>query len=271
MAQNVADKVPGLNISEAKPVRLFEQAVEQIKGLITNGLLKPGDKLPGEHVLSQTMKVSRSSVREALRSLESTGLIQVRSGSGAFVAEDALLLNSLNVAVKRLIRREELVLQLLQVRSAIECLTVSLAAVRITQTEIERLQANLDKQESIVLDRLTPENLNELSQLDVDFHVALSRSSGNELVCEIVHALLPPFKEDNRAIFTVEKGLKLVEEHRSILCALSCHNPVEAEASMRKHIQRVIDEIQNLEQSYKQGIPEILQSSNPNSSIEPQD
>ena len=91
-------------------MRLFEQAVEQIKKLIMTGHFRPGDKLPSENELSQLLNVSRSSVREALRALESNGLIQVKSGAGAFVSDDALVISTLNDAMQRLLQRKDRVL-----------------------------------------------------------------------------------------------------------------------------------------------------------------
>ena len=110
------EQTTGLNLTKAKPMRLSSQATDQIRNLISKGILKPGDKLPSEQILSQQLGVSRPSLREALRGLESEGLIEVRVGNGAYVAESALMMSSLNAAIKRLIQREALVLQLLQVR-----------------------------------------------------------------------------------------------------------------------------------------------------------
>jgi len=107
MAQKIAEKVSGLKFRQARPVRLFEQAVDQIKKLIISGHLRPGDKLPSENELSHLLNVSRSSVREALRALESNGLIQVKSGAGAYVSDDALVISSINDAIKRLLTRHK--------------------------------------------------------------------------------------------------------------------------------------------------------------------
>ena len=87
-----SDLQNGPQFKRMRPMRLFEQAVEQIRTLIAGGQLKPGDKLPSENQLSKMLEVSRSSVREALRALESKGIITVKSGSGAFVSNDALVL-----------------------------------------------------------------------------------------------------------------------------------------------------------------------------------
>jgi GntR family transcriptional repressor for pyruvate dehydrogenase complex len=234
-----------INFQRAKPVRLFEQAVEQIKSLILSGHLKPGDKLPSESELSQMLEVSRSSVREALRSLESHGIIQVRSGAGAFVAEDALVFSSVNDAIGRLLQRRNLVLQLLQVRGAMERLAASQAALLIDEEGLVQLDNILSQQEILTKDGIS-QNIGELARLDGEFHVAISKACGNEIVFEILNSLVPSFYHDNQAIFMLEKGLKLVQEHRQVYLALKNHDPESAEREMHHHIQRVIDEVSEL-------------------------
>jgi len=118
MAHRIAETVSRLHLRRAKPVRLIDQGIEQIQALIIEGQLKPGDKLPSENELSQMMDVSRSSVREALRALESNGVIQVKSGAGAFVSDDAKVLISLNQTIQSLSRRENLVLHLVTAQAA---------------------------------------------------------------------------------------------------------------------------------------------------------
>lgn len=245
MAQKITEKVTNLKFRQARPVRLFEQAVDQIKKLIVSGHLRPGDKLPSENELSQLLNVSRSSVREALRSLESNGLIQVKSGAGAFVSDDALVISSINDAMQRLLTRRNRVLKLLQVRWAIESMVVAQAASSITSAEIILLSHMLNQQKMVVENR--PEDyLEELSILDAEFHLAICQAGENDIASEIISALLPSFQEDNKAIFYFEKGILLVEEHQRILDALSIGDAQKAEMEMRAHIGRVMQEFESL-------------------------
>lgn len=245
MAQKISDKVPSLKFRQAKPVRLFEQAVEQIKKLIISGHLRPGDKLPSENELSQLLNVSRSSVREALRALESNGLIQVKSGAGAFVSDDALVISSINDAMHRLLSRRNRVLKLLQVRGAIESMVAAQAATTITDIELQQLGNILENQKRVVLNK--PENyLEDLAILDAEFHLALCQAGENDIASEIISALLPSFQDDNKAIFYFEKGILLVEEHQRILDALIQGDAHRAETEMRSHIGRVMQEFESL-------------------------
>lgn len=245
MTQKITEKVSNLKFRQARPVRLFEQAVDQIKRLILSGHLRPGDKLPSENELSQLLNVSRSSVREALRALESNGLIQVRSGAGAFISDDALVISSINDAMQRLLTRRNRVVKLLQVRGAIECMVVYQVASTISSSELQKLKNILDEQQRVVVER--PENyLEDLATLDSEFHLALCQSGENDIASEIISALLPSFHDDNKAIFYFEKGIQLVEEHSRILDAISTGDGRKAEEEMRAHIGRVMREFESL-------------------------
>ena len=76
-----------MDLEPVKSVRIYEDIVRQVRALIADGHLKSGDRLPPERDLAQRFRVSRTSVREALRSLQSRGLIEIRAGEGAFVRD----------------------------------------------------------------------------------------------------------------------------------------------------------------------------------------
>jgi len=127
---------------ELRPIKtkkIYEEIIEQIKQLILDGHLKPGDKLPSERNLVDSFKVSRSSIREALSALEMMGLVEVRTGEGAYIRR--LQANSLNTSFHWLLSLErESVLELLEVRKMIEVQAVRYATERITNEELEQLE-----------------------------------------------------------------------------------------------------------------------------------
>jgi DNA-binding GntR family transcriptional regulator len=130
-----------------------------------------------------------------------------------------------------------------------ECLAASLAANNATPDQLEKLCAIIRRQETLLNGNETSENWEELAQLDAEFHTEISAMSGNLLADEILNALILAFMEDNKAIFFVEEGLKLVDEHCIILNALQEHDPVLAEKSMYQHIGRVIEEVKSFQSS----------------------
>src|SRR5438034_8720601 len=76
-----------MDLAPIKSTRIYEEIVRQVKAMIADGKLKGGDRLPPERDLAEKFVVSRSSVREALRALESLGLVEIRPGEGTFVRE----------------------------------------------------------------------------------------------------------------------------------------------------------------------------------------
>jgi DNA-binding FadR family transcriptional regulator len=97
------------HVEPIKSTRIYQEIVRQIKTMVQEGRLKSGDRLPAERDLAERFKVSRASVREALRALQSMGLIEIRSGEGTFVRE---------ISVESLI--EPLALVILTQREAVE-------------------------------------------------------------------------------------------------------------------------------------------------------
>src|SRR6202521_6384775 len=102
-----------------KKIKLYEKVAQQIQGLIRDGLLKAGDKLPPERELAETFQVSRSSLRDAIRTLEVMGLVEPRQGEGTIVLDlDAsALVSPLSTMLRQ---KRELVGELLDLRKIIE-------------------------------------------------------------------------------------------------------------------------------------------------------
>ena len=238
------------------PVRIFEQVVETVRRLILSGDLNPGDKLPTEQELEKQLNVSRSSIREALRVLEFEGLVEVRRGSGTYVAPYSHMAKRRIEVAKWLEQREETLDNLLQVRMSLEALTVSLAAGKITEDE---------KQELVKIFKETAEgtthpnedgevDLDALVELDSRFHLAISRISGNDIAHEIVAYVIPAFHEANKAVIYVGGTLNnLLEDHGAILSAIQTHDSEAAESAMRKHIERVRREVSSIKERSIQG------------------
>src|SRR5919108_1448368 len=129
-----------------KKTRIHEEVVTQIHDLIREGRLKAGDQLPSERELAETFKVSRTSVREALRALETKGLIVSRTGMGNFVAN--LPVESLIAPLAKLLSEEKDALaDIFEMRKLIEPHIAALAAERSTSKHIQTLNKLLDDQE----------------------------------------------------------------------------------------------------------------------------
>ncbi len=234
-----------LILKRVEPIRLFEQAVEQIRELITNGTWTTGEKLPSEQELARQFDVSRSSVREALRVLESEGFIEARRGSGTYVA-NAPRPRGRSELLQWLTEREETLEQVLQVRESIEGLTASLAASGAPDQALAEIRAVVEELAGKVQeqDRNGEACAERLANLDAAFHLAISRASGNDFAHEILAHMLPAFDTGNQAILSLlHRAEAMQQEHLEILAALEAHDPVAAEQAMRRHILKVKTEI----------------------------
>lgn len=234
-----------LNLRKVEPVRLFEQVVQRIRLLIVRGNLQPGDKLPGEMELSEALSVSRPSVREALRALESRGLIEVRSGTGAFVGSPRDSFRAASEAIEWLVGQRSWAIQLLQVREGLESVSASLAAASVTDELLTRLREIVEQQEQL---SGSLSSLDRMVELDVLFHVLIAQTSENTIVEELVSSIVRAFCDSNRAVLYLDQGSmnKTLAEHRHIIEALDSRDPAAAEAAVRAHISRVRADVESV-------------------------
>ena len=218
-------------------VRVFEQAVGQIRAAILSGQYKPGERLPTEADLSSVLGVGRSTVREAIRVLEAEGLVDSRRGAGTFVAQKPGLAATRGEVLRWLSQREETVIQILEVRTGIEWLTASLAASHRTDEVIAQLESIVETQWQEAHAAETTPNVDSLADLDIRFHFAISEASGNAIAHEIVAHILPAFSEANCAILWVGRTISdSIREHETILEGIKTSEPQpRGEGDARPH------------------------------------
>ena len=213
--------------------RIYEHIVERIQGLIAEGKLKPGDQLPPERVLAETFRVSRTSVREALRALEMSGLIEGRQGGGTFVRTPSVddLVQPLASAL--LAGKRELV-NVLEVREILEPALASLAAERATPEQIAELEAILERQaDKVSHGESYPEE-------DAAFHQAIAIAAANPLVLRLLNVLMDLLHE-LRAGYLQGGGrpTRSLEGHRRMLEAIKRRDGEAACQATLEHISQV--------------------------------
>ncbi|CAM5746813.1 putative HTH-type transcriptional regulator LutR [Streptomyces afghaniensis 772] [Streptomyces afghaniensis] len=122
-----------------------DEAIEKIKGMIVSGALRPGDRLPKESELAADLGLSRNSLREAVRALSLIRILDVRQGDGTYVTslDPQLLLEALSFVVD--FHRDDTVLEFLAVRRILEPAATAMAALRISEQQLDALMAQLDK------------------------------------------------------------------------------------------------------------------------------
>jgi DNA-binding transcriptional regulator YhcF (GntR family) len=152
-----------------KRKRIHEDIVAQIRRHVVDGRLQPGDRLPSERVLSARFRVSRASVREAIRALESVGLVQILSGDGTYVASGLdVLLGAWRSSTPQ---KKDALRDAFEARKIIEPEIAALAASRATDAEIRRMEAILAQQAERVAGGQTG------VELDSAFHSLLAHST----------------------------------------------------------------------------------------------
>ncbi|MFQ5852419.1 MAG: FadR/GntR family transcriptional regulator [Candidatus Binatia bacterium] len=216
-----------------KKTRIYEEVVSQIHDLIREGRFKAGDQLPSERELAGTFKVSRTSVREALRALETEGLIVTRTGTGTFVAD--LPTESLVAALARLlIEAKDALADVFEMRKLIEPQIASLAAERATEEEIERMRKILEKQKELVRKDVAA------VQADAEFHFSIGRATQNQALQKLVSRLMDLLSHSREeSLQSPGRGEASLASHYRILSAIENRDQDGAREAMLRHIEQV--------------------------------
>jgi len=212
--------------------KIYEQVARKLERYIADRL-QPGDSLPSERQLAQMFDVSRSSIRDAIRSLELMGLVQPRQGAGTLVCEstpDALA----NPFASVLLQKRRQLSELLDVRMIIEPPLAARAAQRASAEQLAHLQSIVRRQqEKLSRGEATVDE-------DSEFHYAIAQAAANNVMLEVVDLLMDMLRETRERSLLVNGRLeKSVANHQVILAALQRHNAAEAERAMRRHIHDV--------------------------------
>jgi GntR family transcriptional regulator, transcriptional repressor for pyruvate dehydrogenase complex len=220
-----------------KKTRIYEEVVSQIHDLIKEGRFKAGDQLPAERELAETFKVSRTSVREALRALETQGLVVSRTGTGNFVAD--LPIESLVAPLaKLLIDEKDALADIFEMRKLIEPHIASLAAERATPRDIERMKTILDKQSDAVSRGETG------VEADAEFHFAIGRATQNHALEKLVSGLMEILSHSREeSLQTPGRRMDSIESHRKILASIEAHDQTKAREAMLRHVERVEENV----------------------------
>jgi GntR family transcriptional regulator, transcriptional repressor for pyruvate dehydrogenase complex len=170
--------------------RTFEDAVEQIALKVKNGDLLAGDRLPPERELAARMRISRPTLREAVKVLAEAGVLEVRRGQsgGTFVASEVVPRDLLR---SRAELRVSEVAGVLEARRMLEPRVAQLAAVHADDDDFAAMESTIERQRELVGagDVLDQEDL--FLQLDLAFHLALARATRNSTVVQLMRQLFP--------------------------------------------------------------------------------
>ncbi|GAB3795913.1 FadR/GntR family transcriptional regulator [Humibacter antri] len=213
-----------------------DEAILKIKEMITSGRLAPGDRLPPEKELSESLGLSRSSLREAVKALEVIRVLDVRRGDGTYVTslEPRLLLEALSFVVD--LHDDRSVIEIFGVRRILEPAAAALAARRMSDDQLDALDRLLETTTG-------DEGVEALVQHDLEFHQVISESCGNDYLAQLIESI-----SSHTVRARIWRGLtqqgaaeRTIAEHRAILTALREHDAELASAHSLTHVAGIED------------------------------
>jgi len=214
--------------------RLYERIVEQIEKRIVAGDLKVGDQLPPERELAEKFAVSRTAVREAVKTLREKGLIEIRPGRGTFVTDGthSAVRQSLSLLMK--FGSGKGVANLVEVREILEPEIAALAATRITDEYISAMA------EAIKIMDGALDKVDIFVEADLDFHLALAEATENPIIPLLMDSIIDLLREQRKRTGSAANGLARGQSHhRAIMEAVIRHDPEAARIAMQSHLQQV--------------------------------
>jgi len=224
-----------ISLSHFKQIKFEKPSdliLKQIGNLISSGILKPGDRLPSERFLADRFGVGRGYIREAIRKLEFYGILKTYPQKGTFVvslgvkALEGLISNVLNLD------REDFI-SLMEVRGLLEINAARLAALRITDKEIEEMEQALSDFRKQV------ENNNAGLGEDLLFHLKIAKFSKNRVLNSLISLMSTDIFINSKDLNTSRDGRirTTLKEHTAIFNAIKQRDPKRAAQEMKKHMR----------------------------------
>jgi GntR family transcriptional repressor for pyruvate dehydrogenase complex len=214
--------------------RLYEQIVEQVEQSILKGQLKPGDQLPAERDLAQSFGVSRTAVREAVKTLREKGLVEAYTGRGTFVTNGTS--NAIRQSLDLMFRvsQQEGSIHLAELRQVLEPEIAALAALRIEDQLLTTMR------EAVTAMDRSLQDPGAYIEADLDFHLALAEAVGNPLILSLLDSIVGLLREQRSRIFSVDGGPERGQfHHKRILQAIEGRDADAARDAMRAHLEQV--------------------------------
>ncbi len=233
-ATTVQTSVEALMWSGRSSMNAYEVTVERLSAAIKMSLYRPGDQLPTERELADLMRVSRTTLREAIRVLVVQGFLTVKRGrtGGTFVAETLTLPNVRDLK-QHLQRKGTTLSDILDHRLVVEPGVSAIAAQRATSKQIEAMQTLVDQMPGVV------DQFSEHRRLDTEFHLSIARATQSDRLASIVASIHAELS-DLLAVIPHSSAacLDSAIQHQQILAAIKAEQPETARSLMTEHLVR---------------------------------
>lgn len=216
--------------------KIYQEIARRLEDQILEGRLQPGDTLPSERELMERHGVGRPAVREALLSLQKSGLIAIQNGERARVVRPSAmnLVGELSSAARYLLSQADGIRQFQQARLFFEMGLARFAAVHGTEVDLSRLAKALAANEAAIADMAA------FARTDVEFHFVLAEIPRNPIFVAL-HIALAEWLTEQRSSTLQQHGMArtALKAHRAIFKAIDARDPDQAEAAMRQHLGEV--------------------------------
>ena len=219
--------------------KLSHAVLRQIELLILRGILRPGDRLPGERDLAERMGVSRPSLREALGSLQERGLLTSKAGAGIYVA-DVLGSAFSDSLIELMGAHDEAVFDTIAFRRDMEGLAAERAATQASDTDLSVVDAVFQKMEAAHQKR----DPSEEAALDATFHLSIIEASHNIIMLHMMRSMFDLVRSGvfyNRKVMFEQRTTRaaLLDQHRAIRDALVAREGVAARKAVEAHMDYI--------------------------------
>lgn len=224
---------------------LSEKIVSQISDHLVRGELKPGDKLPSERELAEQFGVSRTVVRDAVKTLAGRGILRVRHGAGIFVAPERDDLVGHWRELSELLPLQGTGLRdLFELRMTLETRGAEWAAQRRSDHHLERFRSILDDADWHTDDPKI------ISERNAQFHVAIAEASQNLVLVRVMLTLLDLLASSRRYTLGMPGRTDLTtKQHRKIVAAIEARDPEAARKAIAEHLNSLEGAIFSAESS----------------------
>jgi GntR family transcriptional repressor for pyruvate dehydrogenase complex len=225
-----------------KNEKIYRMVISQVRKLIEDGRLSPGDRLPPERELAEMLDVSRPSVRQAISALEALGVVEIRHGDGTFVAMEGGV-NFVESFSKLLINEQLSPVEILETRRMVECYAARLCAERASDGQIGDLFNLLEK------NRPAPGKKTDYEVMNRDFHKTIAEGTGNRGIMALMDDVIrmmssnmwPRIKEISAR--RLAKRKRHIEQHEEIYAAIAARDADLAARKMFEHLETIENDL----------------------------
>ncbi len=222
-----------------KNEQLYKMVVNQVRSLIADGRLCPGDRLPPERELAGLLSVSRASLRQAISAMEALGIVERRHGDGTYVAAANGDVDVIAAFSEHLVSQQLTPLEILEARIVIECPVARMCAERATEQEIAAIGERLER------NRLKLGVASSLAQMNHDFHLAIAEGAHSRGVMPLALGLYAMMETNLWPTLKIldeqdpQRTERHLDQHEEIFRCLRLREPTDAEEVMRRHLRTI--------------------------------